>query len=109
MKTPYSHGVDFSITRELPKQFVVELSYVGRFIRVCFRKSTLPEPVNLKDPKSGMTYFKATTALAKLANANTPESSVQPIAFWENLFSGAAGVTGSAPAFRAIRQRRRIF
>jgi len=33
MKTPYSHGVDFSITRELPKQFVVELSYVGRFIR----------------------------------------------------------------------------
>ena len=104
MKTPYSHVVDFSITRELPRQFVVELSYVGRFSRRLLQEVDLAEPVNMKDPKSGMTYFQAATTLAKLANANTPESSVQPIAFWENYFPGAAGPageTGSAPGIPA--------
>ena len=33
MKTPYSHVVDFSITRELRNHFVLELAYVGRFGR----------------------------------------------------------------------------
>ncbi len=100
MKTPYSHVVDFSITRELPRQFVVEVSYVGRFGRRLLQEVDLAEPVNMRDPKSGMTYFQAATMLAKLANANTPERSVQKIAFWEDLFpgaKGAAGETGSAP------------
>jgi hypothetical protein len=100
MKTPYSHVVDFSVTRELPHQFVVELSYVGRFGRRLLQEVDMAEPVNMKDPKSGMTYFQAATQLAKLANANTPESSVQPIPFWQNFFPGAAGPageSGSAP------------
>jgi hypothetical protein len=104
MKTPYSHVVDFSITREFPRQFVVELSYVGRFSRRLLQEVDMAEPVNMKDPKSGMTYFQAATQLAKLANANTPESSVQPIPFWENFFPGAAGSageTGSAPGIPA--------
>jgi hypothetical protein len=101
MKTPYSHVVDFSITREFPRQFVVELSYVGRFGRRLLQELDMAEPVNMKDPRSGMTYFQAATQLAELANANTPESSVQPIPFWQNLFPGAAGSageTGSAPS-----------
>jgi hypothetical protein len=100
MKTPYSHVVDFSITREVPRQFVVELSYVGRFGRRLLQEVDMAEPVNMKDPQSGMTYFQAATQLAKLANANTPESSVPPIAFWQNFFPQAAGAgreTGSAP------------
>ncbi|HVO61612.1 MAG TPA: TonB-dependent receptor [Terriglobales bacterium] len=104
MKTPYSHVVDFSITRELPSKFVMELSYVGRFGRRLLQEVDMAEPVNMKDLKSGMTYFQAATMLAKLANANTPESSVQPIAFWQNLFpaaAGAAGIYGSAPGIPA--------
>jgi hypothetical protein len=91
MKTPYSQVVDFSITREFPRQFVVELSYVGRFSRRLLQEVDMAEPVNMKDPQSGMTYFQAATQLAKLANAGTPQSSVQPISFWEHLFPGAAG------------------
>ena len=104
MKTPYSHVVDFSITRELSRQFVVELSYVGRFGRRLLQEVDLAEPVNMKDPKSGMTYFQAATMLAKLANANTSESSVPKIAFWENFFPAAAGpggIYGSAPGIPA--------
>ncbi|MBS1850434.1 MAG: carboxypeptidase regulatory-like domain-containing protein [Acidobacteria bacterium] len=100
MKTPYSHVVDFSLTRELPRQFVVELSYVGRFSRRLLQEVDVAEPVNMKDPGSGMTYFEAASQLAKLAAAGTPESAVQPIAFWENLFpaaAGPAGISGSAP------------
>ena len=33
MKTPFTHAVDFSVTRELPGGFVVEAAYVGRFAR----------------------------------------------------------------------------
>jgi hypothetical protein len=104
MKTPYSHVVDISITREFPHQFVVELSYVGRFGRRLLQEVDMAEPVNMKDPKSGMTYFQAATQLAKLANADTPESSVNPIPFWQNFFPGAAGTageTGSAPGIPA--------
>lgn len=104
MKTPYSHVVDFSITREIPAKFVVELSYVGRFGRRLLQEVDLAEPVNMKDPKSGMKYFQAATMLAKLANANTPERSVQPIAFWEDFFpaaAGPAGIYGAAPGIPA--------
>ena len=104
MKTPYSQVVDFSITRELPSKFVVEMSYVGRFGRRLLQEVDMAEPVNLKDPTSGMTYFQAATMLAKLANANTPESSIAPIAYWENLFpaaAGTAGIYGSAPGIPA--------
>ena len=104
LKTPYSQVVDFSFTRELPNQFVTEISYVGRFGRRLLQEVDTAEPVNMKDPQSGMTYFQAATKLAKLADANTPESSVQSIAFWEDLFpaaAGSAGETGSAPGIPA--------
>lgn len=97
MKTPYSHVVDLSITRELPRRFVVELSYVGRFGRRLLQEVDMAEPVDMKDPKSGMTYFQAATMLAKYAMANTPESSVNKIPFWEDFFPGAAGESGYAP------------
>ncbi|MBV8050891.1 MAG: carboxypeptidase regulatory-like domain-containing protein [Acidobacteriaceae bacterium] len=96
MKTPYSHVVDFSITRELPRRFVVELSYVGRFGRRLLQEVDMAEPVNMKDPKSGMTYFQAATILAKYAMANTPESSIKKIPFWENFFPAAAGPAGES-------------
>ncbi len=104
MKTPYSEVADFSITRELPRQFAVELSYVGRFGRRLLQEVDMAEPVNMKDPQSGMTYFQAATMLAQLANANTPESEVQKIPFWENFFPqavGPGGETGSAPGIPA--------
>ncbi|MFY9910102.1 MAG: hypothetical protein WAK56_09680, partial [Candidatus Sulfotelmatobacter sp.] len=96
MKTPYSEVADFSITREFPRQFVVELSYVGRFGHRLLQEVDMAEPVNMRDPKSGMTYFQAATALAKLANANTPESTVKPIPFWQDFFPGAAGAAGES-------------
>jgi len=104
MRTPYSHVVDFSITRELPNHFVLELAYVGRFGRHLLQEVDLAQPLNLVDPKSKMNYYQAATTLVKLANANTPESGVKKIPYWEDLFpaaAGAAGVSGYAPGIPA--------
>jgi len=104
LQTPYSHVFDFSITRELPSQFVIEASYVGRLGRRLLQEVDMAEPLDIRDPKSKTDYFQAATQLVKLANANTPESSVQPIPYWQNMFpaaAGPAGISGYAPGIPA--------
>jgi hypothetical protein len=91
LKTPYSHLIDWSITRELPKGFVFEAAYVGRFAHRLLQEKDLAMPANLRDPKSNTDYFTAATQLAKQYRAGVPIQNVQPIPFWENMFPAAAG------------------
>ncbi len=96
LKTPYSETIDFSITRELAGGFTFEAAYVGRLGRRLLQQRDLAMPLDLKDPKSGVDYFTAATAFAKLANANTPVSQIPNMPYWQNLFPSATGVnTGS--------------
>jgi hypothetical protein len=66
MKTPYSYAFDVSITRELKNGFTIEAAYVGRLGRRLLQEKDLTQPLNLFDPKSGIGYFQAVTALAKI-------------------------------------------
>ncbi len=66
MKTPYSYTVDLSVGRELPSGFSLEVSYVGRFSHRLLAQEDLAMPLNFKDKKSGLDYFTAVTALAKI-------------------------------------------
>ncbi len=91
LKTPYSHVVDFSITRELAHNFVLEATYTGRFAHHLLQEIDLSQPLDLVDPKSHTDYFTAAQALSKQAYAGTPINSVQPIPYWENMFPLAAG------------------
>jgi hypothetical protein len=91
LKTPYSETVDFSVTRQLAGGLTFEAAYVGRFAHRLLQQRDLAMPLDIKDPKSGVDYFAAATVFAKLANAGTPVSQVQPMAYWENLFPTAAG------------------
>ncbi len=93
LKTPYSETIDFSVTRELPGGLTFEAAYVGRLGHRLLQQRDLAMPLDLKDPKSGVDYFTAATAFAKLANANTPVSQVPNMPYWQNLFPHAAGVT----------------
>ncbi len=79
LKTPYSHLLDFSITRELPKSFVFEASYVGRFAHRLLQEEDFAMPADLWDPKSHMDYFTAATILAKQYRAGVPIQNVQPL------------------------------
>jgi hypothetical protein len=66
IKTPYSYTFDFSVGRQLPKGFDLEVSYVGRMSHWLWAQSDLAMPLDIFDKKSGLDYFKATTALAKI-------------------------------------------
>ena len=103
LKTPYSHVVDFSISRELARNFVLEATYTGRFARHLLQEIDLSQPLDLVDPKSHMDYFTAAQMLSKAAYAGTSESAIGnngKIQYWEDLFpqaAGAANIIGSAP------------
>jgi len=91
LKTPYSHVVDFSITRDLGHNFVAEATYTGRFARHLLQEIDLSQPLDLVDPASKTDYFAATQMLDKMAYAGVQTNDVQPIPYWENLFPAAAG------------------
>jgi Carboxypeptidase regulatory-like domain len=99
LKTPYSHVIDFSITRELPSHFVFEASYVGRFAHRLLQEEDLAEPTNLRDPQSKTTYFQAAQALARQYYAGTPIQNISAATigtnYWENIFPGAAGTAAN--------------
>jgi hypothetical protein len=91
LKTPYSHVIDFSIQRELPKGLAFEAAYVGRLGRRLLQEEDLAMPLDIRDPKSGMDYFAGATLLAKAAEKGVPLQNLAPIPFWEDVFPGAAG------------------
>ena len=102
LKTPYSHVVDFSITRDLGHNFVLEATYTGRFAHHLLQEIDLSQPLDLVDPSSHMDYFTAAQALSKAAYAGTSEDSIAPIPYWENLFPQAAGIDGESGAAPGI-------
>ncbi len=87
---PYSMAANFSLGREFASGWFVQGSYVGRFSRRSLIRRDAAMPTDLKDPKSGQTYFEAATILARQVVADVPAASVQKVPFWENMYSKAA-------------------
>jgi hypothetical protein len=69
LKTPHAYTVDFSIGREMPKRFSLQLSYVGRFGRRLLTQRDLTQPLDIVDPKTGIDYYAAASALSNLARS----------------------------------------
>jgi Carboxypeptidase regulatory-like domain len=118
IKTPYTYTLDFSIGRELPKNMSFEISYVGHLSHRLLAQEDLAMPLNLVDPKTGVSYFQAVQALAKLyTSPNAPGSSqVTPsmvgptAAYWANIiqplkpgdqYGQSCGSGGSSTALQA--------
>ncbi len=66
LKTPYSYNIDFAVSRELGSGFTFEPAYVGRLSRRGLAQDDLAMPLDIYDKKSGLDYFAAETALAKV-------------------------------------------
>ncbi len=105
LRTPYSQMIAFSIQRQLPREFSLEVGYVGRLSRKSLINDDLSMPLDLKDPASGMTYFQAANVLVDHIKKGTPVSQVPKVAYWENLFPGLAtkDTTASQEAFQALK------
>jgi hypothetical protein len=96
IRPPYNMSMNFSIGREFSGGWFIQASYVGRLSRRSLVRRDAAMPTDLKDPKSGQTYFEAASILARQVNAGVPVGNVQPVPFWENLFSKAATATQTA-------------
>jgi hypothetical protein len=95
LKTPHAYAIDFSIGRQLPDGFSLQLSYVGRLGRRLLTQRDLMQPLDLVDPKSGIDYYKAGTAISKLAQNpnNGPLGPLGPTQLTPAQFDQALGPT----------------
>lgn len=99
IKTPYSHLIDFSISRELNNGSSLEVSYVGRLAHRLLAQEDVAMPLNLTG--AGTTYFAAAKQLAIESRAGGPVSAVQPIPYFQQVFAALDGVDlglGAGPA-----------
>jgi len=97
LKTPYSIGLNAGIQHAFPGQFVMKLSYVGRFGRRLLGQADANQIVDFADPASAQLLSNAfgnmTTQLRNGANsANLP---AQP--WFENLVAPGIGVANGYP------------
>jgi hypothetical protein len=95
--TPYSHVFNIVYGRDIGRDFGIEAAYVGRRGRNQLVRRDLAMPLNLTDTRSGVDYFTAARQLIDAARNISPGAgasaytAIGPIAYWENLFPGAAG------------------
>ena len=89
VKTPYSHLLDFSVTREINPSTSIEVSYVGRLAHRLLVQEDVAMPLNLK--VGGVDYFTAASALSKQAYAGTDVSQIQNSPYWQTLFGALDG------------------
>jgi hypothetical protein len=113
--TPYHHVFNAVVGRDLPHNFAIEGAYVGRRARNLLIRRDLAMPLDLVDPKSGVSYFQAAKqTIDAYKAAGIPNSTaanftgLAPIPYWENLFPGAAS-TVSGVALTATQRMARQF
>jgi hypothetical protein len=112
IKTPYAYAFDFSLGRELPRGLSLQVSYVNRLGRNLLTQRDLRQPIDIFDPKTGIDYFSAATALAKVAQAqlSAPGGVIDPskvtdalvgptAAFWHDMISPLANQGSSYMSF----------
>jgi hypothetical protein len=85
LKTPYSYTIDFSVGRQFARDFTLEVAYVGRLSHRLLTQMDLAMPLDWTDPKTGMDYFTAVKALAKVYRQGVATENVNDAMF------GAAG------------------
>ncbi|HTV02877.1 MAG TPA: TonB-dependent receptor [Luteitalea sp.] len=90
LRTPYSHAYNLTFSRDLGRNYSVDVAYVGRQGRNLLIRRDAAMPMNLVDPKSGVDYYTAAGQLITQANL-VGANNVAAIPYWENMFPGAAG------------------
>jgi hypothetical protein len=112
LKTPYSYTIDFSVGRQFARDYTLEVAYVGRLSHRLLTQMDLAMPLNWTDPKTGIDYFTAAKALAKIYRTGVPtegvtDAMIGPTAqYWTDLMAGTVFETaaqGGGGGFRASR------
>ena len=112
IRTPYSYAIDFSVQRQLPHNMSIEVAYTGHLAHRLLTQEDLAMPKDLKDPKSGITYFQAAQAMARLGRANggngtdpatVTSATIGPTAaYWQNMITPVDSAAGDQYNFGAV-------
>jgi hypothetical protein len=70
-RIPYSIQYSFGFQREMPGNFILEATYVGRQARKLFSQADVAQILNFRDPASGQTMFDAFNAIQRIVQAGT--------------------------------------
>jgi hypothetical protein len=97
IKTPYSYTFDLSYSRQLQSGFQLEVAYVGRLSRRLLTPDDVAMPLDIHDKASGLDYFSAVTALAKVYRSGVTDETFTPsmvspavAQFWADVIPAAA-------------------
>ncbi len=112
--TPVNYSFNLSYGRDLGKGFSFEVGYVGRLARDLLVTRDIMHLNNIRDTRSGITWYEAINRLIDLRYQNAAITSVPAIPFFENLFPGLAGrfnvlgqtvnLTATQSAYRRVAQ-----
>lgn len=104
LSPPYSMNMNFSVSREFTGGWVVQGSYVGRLSRKTLGMVDIAQPVDFRDPESGQYYTEGVAQMIAQVKAGIPVAQVQPVPWFENVFSTAArdGLTATQYLYKNV-------
>lgn len=109
-RIPYSIQYSFGFQREMPGNFILEATYVGRQARKLFSQADVAQALNFRDPASGQLMFDAFNALqsqllagitAGLSNA-TIIAGIANQPWFENQMRAAVQTNYGLPSCQAL-------
>jgi hypothetical protein len=105
-RIPYSIQYSLGFQRELPGNFILEASYVGRQGRKLFSQGDVAQVLNFRDPTSGQFMLDAFNALQAQVQAGVAGASVTTQPWFENqMFPGATVLMASNGTLRQLTLR----
>lgn len=87
---PVNYSWNVSWGRQLPGKMYFDLSYVGRAARNLLASRDVMMPNNLRDPKSGQTWYEAATQIELWHREGKDISTIQSLPFFENLWTAGS-------------------
>lgn len=102
-RIPYSIQYSFGFQRELPGDFILEASYVGRQSRKLFSQADVAQVLDFRDPTSGQFMIAAFNALQRQVEAGVPGNAVTAQPWFENqMFPGGTTLMASNGTLRQL-------
>ena len=87
LTTPKEYVWNFTIERQMRAGLTLQLAYIGRMGRHLLAQRDVMAMNDLVDPKSGMDWYTAATALEKIRQTRPPGSTAVPtMPYFDNIF-----------------------
>ncbi len=86
LHSPVEYVWNVTLERQFRGGITVAASYIGRSARGLLARQDIAAFNNIRDPKSGMTWYEAGTILEKQRQKNVDTSQIASIPFFDNLF-----------------------